>query len=270
MIPDTFNLKNEAVVKICKSCDSLSQGFRSALLDGDYEEVIALYGTGNINLRTPFPVANKKDEIVYPVHCAVEGGNIDIVRWLVDGHHCPLKKVQASSKKARPARRGAPESLITTSRNRHVLSIAIRRLQVDMIRYLVVDCGVSIHESTDLESSLRALEATLMRLPRSVSSAPRTSGEAEPRWDNASFDDISEPSTLSGERSLYEDAGTIGSKSHKSNKTKGESCIICFDRKINCVCTPCGHQVSCLECSSNLKACPVCNARGDFIKIFRP
>ena len=264
MLPDTYNLKNEAMLKVCKSCNALSKAFRAALTEGDYEEAIAIYGTGNINLRTPFPTANKKEEIMYPVHCAVEGGNIDIVRWLVDGHFCPIKKVQAGTKKAR---RGAPESLITTSRNRHVLSIAIQRLQVDMIRYLVVDCGVSIHESTDLESSLRALEAALMRLPRAVSDAPRPEGEAEPRWDNASFDEISEPSTLSGERSLYEETGTIGSKSHK---TKGESCIICFDRKINCVCTPCGHQMCCLECSSNLKSCPVCNSRGNFIKIFRP
>ena len=250
--------------KVCRSCNALSRAFRIALMEGDYEEAIALYGTGNINLRTPFPTSTKKDEITYPIHCAVEGGNIEIVRWLVDGHHCPIKKVQAGTKKAR---RGAPESLITTSRNRHVLSIAIQRLQVDMIRYLVVDCGVSIHESTDLECSLRALEAALMRLPRTVSDVPRPEGENEPRWDNASFDEVSEPSTLSGERSLYEDSGTIGSKSRKS---KGESCIICFDRKINCVCTPCGHQMCCLECSANLKSCPVCNQRGDFIKIFRP
>ena len=265
MLPDTYNLKNETTLKVCKKCNALSKAFRAALTEGDYEEAIALYGTGNINLRTPFPTVTKKEEIMYPIHCAVEGGNIEIVRWLVDGHFCPIKKVQAGTKKAR---RGAPESLITTSRNRHVLSIAIQRLQVDLIRYLVVDCSVSIHESTDLDSSLRALEAALMRLPRTVSEVPRPEGGAEPRWDNASFDEISEPSTLSGcERSLYKDAGTVGSKSHK---TKGESCIICFDRNINCVCTPCGHQMCCLECSSNLKACPVCNARGEFIKIFRP
>lgn len=265
MLPDTYNLKNETTLRVCRSCNAISRAFRIALTEGDYEEAISLYGTGNVNLRTPFPTSTKKEETMYPIHCAVEGGNIEIVRWLVDGHFCPIKKVQAGSKKAR---RGTPESLITTSRNRHVLSIAIQRLQVDMIRYLVVDCGVSIHESTDLESSLRAMEATLMRLPRTVSDAPRPEGGiVEPRWDNASFDEVSEPSTLSGERSLYEDSGTIGSKSHK---TKGDSCIICFDRKINCVCTPCGHQMCCLECSSNLKACPVCNARGEFIKIFRP
>ena len=265
MLPDTYNLKNESSLKVCKKCNSLSKAFRMALIEGDYEEAIALYGTGNINLRTPFPTTTKKEEILYPIHCAVEGGNIEIVRWLVDGHFCPIKMVQSGGKKAR---RGAPESLIMTSRNRNVLSIAIHRLQVDMIRYLVVDCNVSIHESTDLESSLRALEAALIRLPRTVSEVPRVEVGAEPRWDNASFDEISEPSTLSGcERSQYEDAGTVGSKSHK---TKGESCIICFDRKINCVCTPCGHQMCCLECSSNLKTCPVCNARGEFIKIFRP
>ena len=47
-------------------------------------------------------------------------------------------------------------------------------------------------------------------------------------------------------------------------------CIICYDNAIDCVMTPCGHQVCCLECSANLSACPVCNNRGEFIKIFRP
>jgi hypothetical protein len=262
MLPDTYNLKHEASNRVCRSCNALSRAFRVALIEGNYEEAIALYGTGNINLRTPFPVVTKKEEIMYPIHCAVEGGNIDIVRWLVDGHFCPIKKVQAGG--AKKVRRGAPESLITTSRSRHVLSIAMQRLSVDMIRYLVVDCGVSIHESADLDSALRALEAALMRLPR-ITDVPRPSeGGVAPRWDNASFDALSVSSSLSG-RSL--ETGTIGSKSRKTN---GESCIICFDRKIECVCTPCGHQMCCLECSSNLKVCPVCNARGNFIKIFRP
>jgi FYVE zinc finger/Zinc finger, C3HC4 type (RING finger) len=269
MIPDTYNLKNEAHVRVCRSCFGLSTSFKAALMDGDYEQAIALYGTGNVNLRTPFPVTNKKDEIMYPVHCAIEGGNIHIVRWLIDDHYCPIKMIRPGTKKAR---RGSPECLISTSKGRHVLSIAIQRLKVDIIRYLVVDCGVSIHESTDLEGSLRALEATLLCLPGSTDRRYPREDLAEPRWDNASFDDISEPSTLGvgSDRGLLDnDLDTVGSTSNRT-KNASESCIICCDRKIDCVATPCGHQVCCLECSSNLASCPVCNNRGEFIRIFKP
>ena len=50
MIPDTYNLKKESQVKICKSCNFLSGAFKKALVDGDYEEAVALYGSGNVNL----------------------------------------------------------------------------------------------------------------------------------------------------------------------------------------------------------------------------
>lgn len=273
MIPETYNLKKEASVKICVSCHSLSVSFKNALNEGDYEEAVALYGTGNVNLRTPFPVSSKKDEIMYPIHCAVEGGNIDILRWLIDDHFCPIKLVRTGSKK-----RGGSDVPILTSKGRSILSIAIDRVKVDIIRYLVIECGVSIYETTDLKSALRALEAALVALP--VVAVDRTQPKYElqhsTRWDNASFDEISEPSSLGVDEPIIDEIGTVGSKrtarSQRSRQSRNNSevCIICFDRKIDCCATPCGHQICCLECSANLSVCPVCNVRGEFIKIFRP
>ena len=264
MIPETYNLKSEATVRVCRSCNSVSRAFRRALVQGDYEGAVALYGTGNVNLRCPFPVSGKKDEIIWPVHCAVEGGNLDILRWLVDMRFCPITTIPSGSKKPR---RGTRESMITTSSGRHVLSIAIERLKVDIMHYLVVDKGVSIYEANDLEPSLRALEATLIALPRPSEQQNVGAEDAEPRWDNGSFDDMSVPSTIGveSEKNTQDDNATIGSKTKNS-----DCCIICFERKIDCVATPCGHQVCCLECSANLSSCPVCNHSGDFIKIFRP
>ena len=54
MIPETYNVKKAKSVKICKSCNFLAGAFRHALLEGQYDEAIALYNTGNINLRCPF------------------------------------------------------------------------------------------------------------------------------------------------------------------------------------------------------------------------
>lgn len=267
MIPDTYNLKNEANVRVCNSCTTLSNEFKKSLLAGDFDNAVALYETGNINLRTPFPVTSKKNEVMHPIHCAVEGGNNDLVRWLIDYHYCPVKLVRSgSNKKAKHS----PDVLIQTSKGRSVLSIAIDRLKVDILRYLVVENGISIFEAKDLTTSLRALEASLMALPRTSDSLQQ--GDTSARWDKTSFDDMSEPSSL-GEDENLDDSGFVESKSvvtKGSRSSRGESCIICMDAKINCVATPCGHQVCCLECSSNLAACPVCNNRGEFIRIFRP
>ena len=262
MLPDTYNLKHETQVKVCSSCNTISSAFRRSLLRGDFQGAVALYGTGNVNLRTPFPPTDKKEEIMWPIHCAVEGGNIDIFRWLVDDHFCPITTVSSGAKKPR---RGAPETLIPTSTGRNVLGMAIGKLKVDFMQYLVVDRGVSIYECSDLEASLRALEATLTALPRVEARQP--AGDAnQTRWDDRSYrDDMSIPSTIGI------DTASVGGQSTKSAKTKGSSeCIICFERRINCVATPCGHQVCCLECSTSLSSCPVCNHKGDFIKIYRP
>ncbi len=263
MLPETYNLKREAGVRVCKSCTHLSASFKKALLDGDYLEAVAVYGSGNINLRTPFPqFSKKKEEIMYPIHCAVEGGNLDIIRWLMEDHFCPIKVIRTGSGK-KPKRGGSADQLILTSKNRSVLTIALTSLHVEILRYLVVDNGVSIYESKDLLSSLRALEAVLLALPGSH--GPRRIESSDPRWDDQSYDGQSFTSSFDGEQ-------TMGEETSASSKKKGaaDCCIICYENSIDCVMTPCGHQVCCLECSTNLHLCPVCNVKGEFIKIFRP
>lgn len=187
MIPDTYNLKNESVVKVCKSCSYLADSFRKALLKGDLDEAIELYHTGNINLRCPLPPAmgsNKKVEILYPIHCAVQGGNLDILRWLLDEHFCPIKLVKKSNGKA------AGDTAIMTSKGRSVLNIAMNGLKVDIIRYLVVDKGVPVYETRDLQLSLRALEAVLLAFPASHSTTEvDTNGLVVPRWDETNYSD---------------------------------------------------------------------------------
>ena len=268
MIPETYNLKREANVRVCKSCTSLSASFKKALLDGDYEEAVAVYGSGNINLRTPFPqFSKKKEETMYPIHCAVEGGNLDIVRWLMEDHYCPIKVIRTGSAK-KPKRGGSADQLILTSKNRSVLTIAMTSLNVEVLRYLVVDNGVSIYESKDLLSSLRALEAVLLALPSSK--GHRRIDNSDPRWDDQSYDDgHSFASSFDGDDDGNQ---TVGAETHASSMKKGgaDCCIICYENSIDCVMTPCGHQVCCLECSRNMHVCPVCNVKGDFIKIFRP
>jgi hypothetical protein len=56
-VPETYNIKRESMVNICKSCHWLSNAFRVALLDGNHDQAVALHATGNVNIVTPFPPA---------------------------------------------------------------------------------------------------------------------------------------------------------------------------------------------------------------------
>jgi FYVE zinc finger len=217
MIPETYNLKKESAVKICKSCNFLSGAFKKALLDGDYEEAIALYGSGNINLRTPFPqFTKKKEEVMYPIHCAVEGGNIDIVRWLMEDHFCPVKVIRTASGK-RPRKGGSPDFPILTSKNRSVLSIAMESLHVEILRYLVVDNNVSIYESKDLKASLRALEAVLLALPGGLADHQH-GDEFVHRWDDAVYDgETSVNSSIGVDYTIGDDDEPLKNKRHSTD-----------------------------------------------------
>jgi hypothetical protein len=62
MIPDTYNIKQESIVNICKSCDWLCSAFRMAMLDGNLEQAVVIHSTSNVNLVTPF--ANVKGELL--------------------------------------------------------------------------------------------------------------------------------------------------------------------------------------------------------------
>ncbi len=157
-IPETYNIKNEHTVKVCKSCNSLSRMFRRALLEANYEEALTIYNTGNINLRCPFMVG-KGDESSLPVHCAVEGGSLELLQWLVDHHFCPIKRIRTGNNRNKSQ---SSDELITTSKGRSVVEIAMGgNTNVNILRYLVNEKNVSVAGIKDLSIALSALETVL-------------------------------------------------------------------------------------------------------------
>jgi hypothetical protein len=262
MIPLTYNLKNENNVNICSTCNILSEYFQKALINGNNEEMIALYGTGNVNLRCSLPV-HKKGEIMHPIHYAVEGGNLTMVRWLIEQRFCPIKKVASGNGKQK---RGIDIPLLT-SKGRSVLQIAMENLHIDIVRYLVVERNVSVYEMKDLSLTLRILESALNAMPQNISSIQNRSLNAKWADDEFCEDDASD---ISG--SLHGINPRLDDSIHGSRRTGDmtDSCIICYDNAIDCVITPCGHQICCLGCAENMKSCPVCNVNCEFIRIFKP
>jgi Zinc finger, C3HC4 type (RING finger)/Ankyrin repeats (3 copies) len=265
MIPLTYNLKSENNVNICSTCNLLSEYFQTALINGNNEEMIAIYGTGNINLRCALPLhkKDKKGEIMHPIHYAVEGGNLSMVRWLIEQRFCPIKKIASGTGKQK---RGIDIPLLT-SKGRSVLQIAMENLHIDIVRYLSVDRNVSVYEVKDLALSLRILESALVAMPRNSLSIQNRGLDAKWADDELCEDDASD---ISG--SIYGNNPRRDDSTHGSRRTgeMTDSCIICYDNSIDCVITPCGHQICCLGCAENMKNCPVCNVKCEFIRIFRP
>jgi len=282
-IPETYNIKGAASIKVCTSCDSLSTMFRRALLDANYEDALIVYNTGNVNLRCPF-TTNKGGESMLPVHCAAEGGSLDLLEWLVEVHYCPLKRIRTGNRnKTQHA-----DELITTSKGRSVVEIAMANQSVEILRYLVCEKSIGFDGIRDLNVALNALEAVLKSpymnhsngdddvsmtpIQRANSMAPPTPeltriGNGLPNFAISGIDEFSD-SEDGSPRNV--DCGIDSDDDKSVATTVHDACIICYANSIDCVITPCGHQICCLQCSKNLKSCPVCNVSCKFIRIFRP
>jgi len=64
MIPKTYvnsqNYVASSTVRVCKSCDWLSNAFCMALLQGQHNNAVLIHASGNINLRCTFAAIHKE------------------------------------------------------------------------------------------------------------------------------------------------------------------------------------------------------------------
>ena len=209
----------------------------------------------------------------YPVHCAVLGNNLQLLKWLVDENCCPLRSLRISGN----------YTSILTSKGRSLLGIALENRNVGILRYLVVAKRMSLsHEkSLDPETLVQCLDLVLRVLPEEVLTGQSYDGYR-------SQSDFGSPSSTSGAPSAPvapEDSFSSpgpnallatnhrfgsGNDDTESNGSVQDACIICFSNTIDCVATPCGHQICCLECSNNISRCPVCATECSFMRVFKP
>lgn len=224
--------------RVCRTCDWLSNAFCMALIQGKYDDALALYNTKNVNLRTCFADINR--EAMFPVHCAAMGGSLDLLIWLVDVHLCPYS-VQ------RHVRTGRPLS-VQTSAERTLIDIAMTgKPKLDILRYLVAEKNLSIADTKDSKLAPRTLEA-LLRAGIMIAKPPT---ETQPM-------DEDNPIPLH-----------IVDSSEESLATIEDACIICCERTMDSVLIPCGHQVCCQVCGEHLATCPVCKTQCSVLRIFR-
>jgi len=275
MIPDTYNVKKESIVNICKSCDWLCSAFRVSLLEGDHDRSIAIHATGNINLVTPF--ANVKGELFYPVHCAILGESISLLKWLVDTHCCPLRSIRISGQDENSSGSFTP---ILTSRGRSLLSIAMEKENMEILRYLTVEKSMQLANEKGLKvyNLINMLDKALRVSAYSSSSAEENDNNHESQTQELLNDPGATqltPFSASTEQHIISDealAYQIAEEQRRESTSEGsveDECIICFTNSINCVITPCGHQICCMQCSKYISRCPVCGVDCSFIQVFK-
>jgi hypothetical protein len=145
------------------ACDWSANKFQEAIGQGKLRTAKKLYESGNINLRSPYISSKKKSgqEILYPIHMAILGGNVELARWLCKERFVPVTAEVKS--------RGAVKSLpIGTSKGRTPLKLAMKQKNHDMLKLLVSEMDVSLFDE-DLKGDYRYLLAhlsnTLHRAP---------------------------------------------------------------------------------------------------------
>ena len=97
----------------------------------------------------------------YPVHCAILGGSLDIIVWLIDVHFCPIKVFRSGSKFGEQV---TDEHLMSTSKGRSALDIALDTKNVDILRYLICDKNISVFGIKDTSSLIGAFDAAMKAL----------------------------------------------------------------------------------------------------------
>lgn len=152
MIPSTYHNK-EKMVRVCHSCHYLTERFVCALKDGDFDSVLKIFDSGNINLHTPYSVYKSKG---FPIHIAASGGNVEILKWLLEEKRCSV--YDSVTKKP-----------LKTSSGLSVLAVASCKGNVEAIRYLIHNCHCHVSDITDPILLQRVLHIVI-RAPGSIPS----------------------------------------------------------------------------------------------------
>lgn len=195
--------------------------------------------------------------------CAALGGNLELLKWLVDDNCCPIKSVRVSGR-SRDSSNSFTE--ISTSKGRSLLGIALENRNVGIVRYLVVEKGIQLSGEKDItmDTLCRNLDLVLRLLPEDAAT-----GNSSENAHGLPPDLVSNGHEPPTGDTRYSNTDVRGLDT-ASDGSVSDACIICFDRTIDCVATPCGHQVCCLDCGQNITKCPVCAVDCSFMRVFRP
>lgn len=202
------------------------------------------------------------------MHCAVLGGNINILKCLVEKNLCPVAFKH-------DVHTGRLQS-VQTSTGRSLVDLAMTgRPKLEILRYLVMEKKLSVLDTKDPSLAPRALDALLrsgasLPPPESVTRIPMETFPGQPMVHV--IDDLTENSdTVTLDDAVSSEI--VSWISDHSNNVKLTidhcQCILCYEKSMDCVLIPCGHQVCCQHCGKQLNTCPLCKGDCSVLRIFR-
>ena len=242
--------------RVCFTCDANATAFRLALLAGDLAAVRAAYADGqsNVNLRSPLSFQGEAQML--PVHLAAVGGSLPVLRWLAEEMHCPVV---------------GPQALTGGKTTKTVLRVAIERVAVDVMQWLVGADDAAAHTGLPVSMPLetgcapaavhRALEAALregwrQRALVTLTLSQLPAAAAEPP-DGACGAAAEPPEAAARRPLLYPSAADLAAERPSERERE---CVVCLAAPRDHVLVPCGHACCCDECCAAISFCPLCRA----------
>ncbi len=249
MLPYTYVLdKSDPNFRVCDTCYDACENFRQAILQGDEAAALQVYSMGCVNLRTPYPMYMNER----PVHCAAHGGNLRLLRWLIEDRHCPIfldnSKTVALGDKLRHS----------------VLSKAARQGHLDMVYYLMKVQKCNISEVTELPP-LWNIITDLLKEEGKVNAPPTTSSPLPLPFALPCPDVPFTGAVVSYASEVAEMIPSAPSVMEEAAApfTAENECIVCFQKPRDCTMVPCGHLACCYDCGLKLTKCCVCQQNID-------
>jgi hypothetical protein len=187
------------------------------------------------------------------------GGSLDCVKWLVESQDCPI------SVKCDP--KGGMLLSVRTSRSRTLIDLAMTgKPKIDILSYLVRK-NLSVVDTKDPNLAPKTLQ-TLLSAGFRFELA-----EQDEEMDSIHMLESSETSVTT----TPEDAVSISKFDYMIPKVPPNvscfllfyQCVICCEKQMDCVLTPCGHQVCCRDCGSHLSECPICKTACNVLRVFK-
>lgn len=173
------------------------------------------------------------------------GGSLELVKWLVEGQLCPIS-VNRDEQTNRMLS-------VQTSANRTLLDLAMTgRPKLDILVYLI-QRGLSVDDLKDTSLAPKTLETVLKMGSLSPPVAAAEGGRSP-------SDDLA---------GMVEEINLI-QYDETTMTTLEDGCKLCCERAIDCVLQPCGHQMCCAECGSQLSLCPICKVHCSVLRVYRP
>lgn len=218
----------------------------------------------------------------FPIHCAVLGGNVDLVKWLVEVQMCPISAVIQGE-----GTNGKIMKSLQTSESRTLLDLAMtgRKPKLDILMFLIQK-GLSIDDVKDTTLASKTLQIILKTgkiASRNLIQIPTTSVNNNNN-NNMLILMLNEDNNIDNNNSSIHNQTNAVVMDDTDNNIHNvcsypidESaiiieenfCTLCCEKPMDCVLVPCGHQLCCSTCGTHLGKCPICNVNCTVLRIYR-